>query len=65
MQQIDYLPIKPVEQLTGSTTGQKNYAEAWQRAAQFNNPYSEAPSITRESPGESHVNDFSENKIIL
>lgn len=42
--------VMPMKKLTGNVymTGQKNYGLALQRAAQFDNPFSEAASIKAE-----------------
>ena len=65
MRPVDNFAIHTMEKMTKNTTEQKDYIGARQRAAQFNNPYSVATPITRVSSGESHVNDFSENKSIF
>jgi hypothetical protein len=59
--------VKLIKRLTENacTTGQKNYALAQQRAAQFSSQFSEPASIMRESLSKYHVNDFSDKKIIL
>ena len=47
------------------TTGQKNYALAHRHAAKFSSQLGEPSSIMLESLSKYHVNDFSDEKIIL
>jgi hypothetical protein len=67
MQRLKDTPVKLMKKLTESvcTTGQKNYALALQRAAQFSCQFSEPASTMLESLNQYHVNDFSNKKIIL
>lgn len=64
MQHVKYSPVKLIKKLTGNicTTGQKNYALALQRAAQFNSPVSEATLIKAECSAAAI--DFSATTII-
>ena len=66
MQQVQYTPISLKEMLSNSglETGQKNYVQAWQRAAQFSNILSVATSIKAKSIAQTVPKDFPATTII-